>query len=134
MFRGTPKFDAKANAEELSDVDMESDLSVADFQLHLLPCEKPEGHGSRVYRRQMMVIGQYKVHVNGLEDYGIPNGFYMVREEFAKKLLRNPARKSARTGMMFAAKLVTVQEFYEKNDHIEVDIPPTREPDPCPGL
>jgi hypothetical protein len=117
------RFKPEENAKRIIPVNMAEELSIQEFQDQLLPCHKPEGYGSKVYAKQMMGIGQYKVHVSGLSDYNIPNGFYMVREEFAKKLLRYPVRKKVRTGLMFAGKLVTLAEYYSKNEYIVVDIP-----------
>jgi hypothetical protein len=123
MIRGAPEFQPEENAKEIRSVDPDSELSIKDFQEQLLPCEKPEGYGSKVYARQMRVVGQYKVHVSGLSDYGIPNGYYMVREEFAKKLLRWPTRQKVSTGLMFAGKVVTLDEYYSKKEYIIIDIP-----------
>lgn len=134
VFKGTPIFDPQENAKEVVPVNVDAELTVAEFQVQLMPCEKPEGHGSQVYRRQMMVVGNYKVHVSGLRDYGIPNGFYLVREEFARKLLRYPAKKAASTGLMFRGSVPSLADYFEKNDHIPIDVPPFREPDSCPGL
>jgi len=101
-------------------------IDIYEIKSEIRKCERPYGWGSKKHAKACRAFGLYKVHIDGLDNHyaKINSGFYMVRKEFAQKLLWCSQRIQNQDGIMFAQSKLTVETFYEQNEFISISFTP----------